>query len=454
MNKHCMEKKQAAGAASAFWRKLLDKRITGWLVVAALGLLGSTLAFRSAGPVSIASENDSALTDGRITVEAGDWYGKKALFFEIAGEHSNIAFGYLSNPKKQICETATGIRYWDLYTAPTRREPIYDENGRFTGQFKELEPARQSGSYKRVKGGTRYLCLRVIWGDYREEIGSGSFYGPFSYETGLLVETGKGTETTQETVKPPPAFSLLSGQSHSPDGTKIRVTATRHSGRNAAIKMWQYLVADADKVSIAASEDCQALFAAGSGSGVLVDKRNMTKDGTESAYADIAPQYSGDWACLKAVNQDGDTVYTFVQLIDHPGGNRPQNGEPAPEPGDTRPARNVQPVNDTPVSTPIAVDGQADETADQTGGSDKASVASDDDLTEPDVSSPDVTTSAAAEVKSTAVPSAVAKEGSQPVADAISPGSSDDGMRFVVYLLIAVSVLTAAIIITVVKYSR
>ena len=54
----------------------------------------------------------------------------------------------------------------------------------------------------------------------------------------------------------------------------------------------------------------------------------MTKDGGNSAYADVAPQHSGNWICLKTTDEDDNTVYAFAELIEHTNNSQNQgNGQ-------------------------------------------------------------------------------------------------------------------------------
>ena len=296
-------------------KNLLSNKVAGLAIAAALGLLGFMLALQLAGLSSSAEGDKSTLAEGRITFHTGDWYGSKAVFFELTGEHSVVAFGKLHSPKKHTCESVRHVRYFDLYKAPSRPEPIYDENGVFTGLHEELEPARQSGSYKNTWSG--HFCMMVVWGDFRESPGYGSFYGPFTAKKGL-VEQQTEPEPPSPPPRPAPAFSLSTSQRISPDGTRIRALARRSGSSSATIASWKYLVADAADVTINDSEDCQAIFGGGSAGSVLVSKRAMTKEGANAAYADVAPRHAGAWICFKAVDRGGNAVYSFARLIQHP----------------------------------------------------------------------------------------------------------------------------------------
>ena len=354
-----MSKKQTPPAAAGLLKNLLSNKATGLAIAAGLGLLGFMLALQLAGLSSSAEGDKSTLAEGRITFHTDDWYGSPAVFFELTGEHSVVAFGKLHSPKKHTCESVRHVRYFDLYKAPTRPEPIYDENGVFIGLHEELEPARQSGSYKNTWGG--HFCMMVVWDDYRESPGYGSFYGPFTAKKGL-VEQQTEPEPPSPPPRPAPAFSLSTSQRISPDGTRIRASAKR-SG-SATIASWKYLVVDAADVTINDSEDCQAIFGGGSAGSVLISKRAMIKQGANAAYADIPPRHAGTWICFKAVDGGGNAVYSFARLIQHPdsGADRrdSQTANPDNDAGDQRSA---DPVAEEEAPAEAESDSAADQDA-------------------------------------------------------------------------------------------
>ncbi|MYB40073.1 hypothetical protein F4X86_02245, partial [Candidatus Saccharibacteria bacterium] len=296
-------------ASGRLLKKPFSNKAVGLAVAAALGLLGFALALQLAGLSSSAEGDKSTIAEGRITFHTGDWYGQSAVFYELTGEHSVVAFGKLHSPKKHTCEWIEHVRYFDLYKAPTLPEPIYDENGTFTGKHKELEPARQSGSYKSTWSG--HFCMMVVWGDYRESIGYGSFYGPFTTKKGLIEQDLGPVSPTPEPA-PPPKFSITVGQRISPDGTRIRVMTERGGSGSVGIASWKYLVADPAGVTINDGEHCRAVFGGSSASGVLVSERAMIKEDAGSAYADVGPPQGGPGACFITVGRGAINHYTIA----------------------------------------------------------------------------------------------------------------------------------------------